>query len=74
MFLMMLITVCVTAFAIVMTWVMRDSMILVTLIPCVFAETATATGFYFWRRKIESVINYKKEYGEQFIENTIDDI
>lgn len=74
MFLMMLITVVVVTFSIWFTWMLKDATIIVTLIPCVFVETATCTGFYFWRRKVDAMINYKIEYGEQFMEDTFDDV
>lgn len=74
MFLMMFITVIVVAFSIYMTWLTMEMSVLAVLIPCVFVETATCTGFYFWRRKIDAMIEYKKEYGEEFIENTLDDL
>lgn len=74
MFLMMFITVVVVFFSMFMSWVLKDSSILITLVPCVFVETATCTGFYFWRRKVDAMINYKIEYGEQFMEDTFDDV
>ena len=74
MFLMMFITVVVVAFSIAMTWLTKDLTVLGILIPCVFVETATCTGFYFWKRKVEDMIKLKQEYGEQFIENTLDDV
>lgn len=74
MFIMMAITIITVAFAMVMAWRTMEASILITLIPCVFVETATCTGFYFWKRKVEDMIKLKKEYGEQFIENTLDDL
>ena len=74
MFIMMALTVIVVFFAMVLAWVIKEASIIVTLLPCIFVETATCTGFYFWKRKVEDMIKLKQEYGEQFIENTLDDV
>lgn len=67
-------SVITTLFSLFATIYLKDSTILVTLIPCLFAECGVATGFYFWVRKVRSIIEFKYEYGEEFIENTLDDI
>ena len=74
MFIMMALTVATVIFSMVMAWRTLDASILITLLPCLFVETATCTGFYFWKRKVEDMIKMKQEYGEEFIENTLDDV
>lgn len=74
MFVMMALTVATVVFSMAMAWRLMDASILMTLLPCLFVETATCTGFYFWKRKVEDMIKLKQEYGEQFIENTLDDV
>ena len=70
----MTLTVIVTLFALYATWLIRDASILVTLIPCLFVETGVVSGFYMWKSKVLSVIELKRKYGEQFIEDTLDDV
>lgn len=67
-------SVLVTIFACFVTIYLKDATVIVTLIPCLFAECGVATGFYFWVRKVRSIIELKYEYGEEFIENTLDDV
>lgn len=67
--LMILITVIVTAFVLWIVLVTGDTSPLAYLIPAVFAELATATGFYYSKAKVENRIKlmqiYKVEPTEQ---------
>lgn len=48
------VTLTVTAFSLVMMWRTNDIAPLAYLIPAVFAETATATGFYYRKAEKEN--------------------
>ena len=52
-------------FSIVMIWKTGDLTMLGYLIPAVFGELATATGFYYWKAKSENKIKLRMQYGEQ---------
>ncbi|WP_343209483.1 hypothetical protein [Anaerolentibacter hominis] len=56
-------TVLVTMYSMALMWITRDSSALSVLIPAVFAEFATATGFYYSKAKKENEIKLKKLYG-----------
>lgn len=45
----------VTGFTLYMVWLTRDTSILAYLIPAVFAELATATGFYYNKAREENI-------------------
>jgi hypothetical protein len=47
-----------------MTIVTEDMSTLSIMIPCLFTELATATGFYYNKAKAENQIKLKKIYGE----------
>ena len=47
-------TTIVTVFTLVMVWRTQDMSILAYLIPAVFAELATATGFYYKKAQKEN--------------------
>jgi len=47
-------TVAVSVFAMVMAWRTQDTGVLAYLIPAVFAELATATGFYYRKAEKEN--------------------
>ena len=53
----------ITAFACYMAYVTMDTSVFAYLIPAVYAELATATGFYFNKAKAENAIKLKKYYG-----------
>jgi len=55
-----LMTLAVTVFSAYMIWLTRDLSPLMYLIPAVFAEAATATGFYY--RKAEKENEIKLHY------------
>lgn len=59
------VTVVVTAFTLVMVWRTKDLSPLAYLIPAVFAELATATGFYYSKAKTENRIKLRKQYGPE---------
>jgi hypothetical protein len=58
------VTISVAVFACVMIWRTRDLSPLAYLIPSVFAELATATGFYYRKAQKENEIKLPK-----YIEN-----
>jgi hypothetical protein len=47
-------TVSVSIFSMVMAWRTQDTSVLAYLIPAVFAELATATGFYYRKSEKEN--------------------
>ena len=53
----------ITAFSCYMAYVTMDTSVFAYLIPAVYAELATATGFYFNKAKAENAIKLKKYYG-----------
>ena len=59
------VTVGVTAFTLIMIWRTENLEPLAYLIPAVFAELATATGFYYSKAKAENRIKLRKLYGPE---------
>lgn len=57
-------TVIITLFSLALMWKTGDASPLAYLIPSVFAEYATATGFYYWKARCENKIKLLKLYGE----------
>lgn len=57
-----LLVVGVTLFSCALMWRTSDTTALAYLIPALFAEFATATGFYFWKAKNENRIKLLKKY------------
>lgn len=57
------VTVGVTAFTLIMVWKTENLEPLAYLIPAIFAELATATGFYY--SKAENRIKLRKLYGPE---------
>ena len=57
------VTLVVTAFTLAVVWRTGDTPPLAYLIPAVFAELATATGFYYSKAKAENRIKLRKKYG-----------
>lgn len=55
----------VTAFTLVVVWKTGDTSPLAYLIPAVFAELATATGFYYSKAKAENRIKLRQKYGPE---------
>lgn len=50
-----IVSLIVTGFTLYMVWITRDTSILAYLIPAVFAELATATGFYYNKAREENI-------------------
>lgn len=65
------INVVVIAFTLVMVWRTCDLSPLAYLIPAVAAETATGTGFYYAKAKVENRIKLMKQNKLEVTENTI---
>lgn len=59
------ITLLVTFFTMAEVWKTDDTSPLAYLIPAVYAELATATGFYYNKAKAENQIKLRKIYGEE---------
>lgn len=59
------VTVVVTAFTLIMIWRTNDLSPLAYLIPAIFAELATGTGFYYSKAKAENRIKLRKLYGPE---------
>lgn len=57
-------TVIITAYSLALMWKTGDTSPLAYLIPSVFAEYATATGFYYWKARSENKIKLLKQYGK----------
>ncbi len=58
-------TAVVTAFTFAAVWKTGDLSPLAYLIPAVFGELATATGFYYSKAKAENRIKLRKQYGAE---------
>lgn len=59
------VTLVVTAFTLIMVWKTENLEPLAYLIPAIFAELATATGFYYSKAKAENRIKLRKLYGPE---------
>ena len=59
------VTLIVTAFTLAIVWKTGDITPLAYLIPAIFAELATATGFYYSKAKAENRIKLRKLYGPE---------
>ena len=73
------VTVIVTAFTMYMVWETKDISPLIYLIPAIFAEMGTGTGFYYWKARCENLkkmeMEYKKEGLSTYeIENQIEEL
>ena len=55
----------VGAFTLAVVWKTGDTSPLAYLIPAVFAELATATGFYYSKAKAENRIKLRQKYGPE---------
>ena len=53
----------VTLFSCALAWITRDTSVLCYLIPAVFAELASATGFYYNKAKAENRIKLSAPNG-----------
>lgn len=59
------VAIVVTAFTMYMVWETKDLTPLVYLIPAIFAETASATGFYYWKSKAENQLKIARSIKEE---------
>lgn len=57
-------TVIITVYSLALMWKTGDTSPLAYLIPSVFAEYATATGFYYWKARAENKIKLMRRYGK----------
>ena len=64
------VTIAVTGFSLGFVWKTGDASPLAYLIPAVFAELATATGFYYSKAKAENRIKLRKQYGPEVYNDT----
>lgn len=64
------VTLVVTAFTLAIVWKTGDTSPLAYLIPAIFAELATATGFYYSKAKAENRIKLRKQYGPEIYNDT----
>lgn len=62
--------VIVTIFTMVIVCRTGDTSALGYLIPAIFAEVATATGFYYSKAKSENRIKLTKIYGKEAVEKS----
>ena len=60
----------VSAVTMAVVWNSSDTAPLAYLIPSVFGELATATGFYFSKAKAENRIKLRKLYGPEIYNDT----
>ena len=59
------VTLVVTVFTLAVVWKTGDTTPHAYLIPAVFADLATATGFYYSKAKAENRIKLRKQYGPE---------
>ena len=55
-------------FTLAIVWKTGDQTSMVYLIPAIFIEVATATGFYFNKAKHENIIKLESQYGTRIKE------
>ena len=60
-------TAIVVIFSLVMIWRTNDLTPLAYIIPAIFAELATATGFYYYKAKRENEIKLKLLFGKEVV-------
>ena len=58
-----IVTIAITVFSCRMIWLTMDTSALAYLIPAVFAEMATGTGFYYSKAKAENKIKLMAAHG-----------
>ena len=58
------ITIAVPVFTCVIVWRASNTEALAYLIPAIFGEAATATGFYYSKAKTENRIKLRRQYGD----------
>ncbi|RKJ20742.1 hypothetical protein D7X48_07800 [bacterium D16-50] len=60
-----IVTIAITVFSCRVIWLTMDTSALAYLIPAVFAEMASATGFYYTKAKAENKIKLMAQSGIQ---------
>ena len=65
-----ILTAVVSAFACTAVLITGDTSPLGYLIPAVYGELATATGFYYSKAKAENRIKLRQKYGEEIYNDT----
>ena len=68
-----ILNIIVIVFTLIMVWKTCDLTPLEYLIPSVAAETATGTGFYYAKAKVENRIKLMKQNHIEINENTFDE-
>lgn len=63
------VTIIVIAYTLVMVAVTRDLTPLNYLIPALFGEVATGTGFYYWKAKQENMIKLRQSQDKTQIQS-----
>ena len=61
-------TVFVILYSMALMWYTRDASALAYLIPSIFVEMGTCTGFYFWKARKENELKIMKEYGKDVVD------
>lgn len=69
-----IVNIAVIVFTFIMIWRTCDLSPLAYLIPAVAAETATGTGFYYAKAKVENRIKLMKAHDLEVTENTVMDL
>lgn len=67
------INIVVIAFTLIMIWRTNDLSPMAYLIPAVAAETATGTGFYYTKAKVENRIKLMKQYNVEPTEQSFNE-
>lgn len=67
------VNIVVIIFTLIMVWRTCDLSPLAYLIPSVAAETATGTGFYYLKAKVENRIKLMKHYGVEPTESSFNE-
>jgi len=62
-------TALIVIFSLVIVWKTGDTSPLTYIIPAMFAELATATGFYYKKAEAENKIKLKRLYGKNTTED-----
>jgi len=62
-------TALIVIFSLVIVWKTGDTSPLTYIIPAMFAELATATGFYYKKAEAENKIKLKRLYGKNTAED-----
>lgn len=66
-----IINIFVILFTCIMVWRTKDLSPLMYLIPSIAAETATGTGFYYAKARVENIIKLKKKLGVEIDDTDI---